>query len=154
MPTFILIYGHSGQGKTYLAERLKEEYGFGLIKTDPLYVEFIRLLCPMLYFRALEKYVSPHYKYILRDRKHSRREFQRDFQAEWHAHLLAEIEDKSAKSDRLAVEGYLLFDCREQLAARLKSSAQVFLVEVKNRTYWHKGRQVTIEEVASFGGGN
>ena len=41
MKRLILLHGHSLQGKTYLAQKLKDEHAFEMLSLDDLYVERI-----------------------------------------------------------------------------------------------------------------
>jgi len=77
----------------------------------------------------------------------------RDLVAEWHSHLLDCIIARSQKHDQLVVEGYLLFDCKDDYEKALtKGSTQVFQIQAKNNLYSSIRGLLTIEQmIASLG---
>ena len=147
----LLVYGRPGHGKSYLAEKLKTVHSFGALSVDAAYEEFIRVHCPMLYLAALEYYIGPHYYSILADRDYSKAHFGRDFVAEWHSYLKDCIEGMAARHDRVIVEGDLLRDCIAQLEAELRSRAQVFQIEVVDRSYRWQGTPLSLTQIAALG---
>jgi hypothetical protein len=147
----LLVYGRPGQGKSWLAEKLRSEHSFEVLSVDDAYVAFIRVYCPQIYFEVLEYYVGPHYHAILLDRDYSKAHFGRDFLAEWHAHLKVRIEGMAARHGRLIVEGDLLRDCIDRFEAELSGLAQVFQIEVVDRSYRWQGTPLSLAQVAALG---
>ena|SRR5437870_5725526 len=147
----LLTFGRPGHGKSYLAEKLKTEHSFAVLSVDETYDEFIRVHCSLLYFEALEYYIGPHYHHILADREYSKAHFGRDFVAEWHSYLKVCIEGMAARHDRVIVEGDLLRDCKAQLEAELRSRAQVFQIEVVDRSYRWRETPLSLTQIAALG---
>jgi hypothetical protein len=146
----VLIHGEPGNGKSYLAERLRTDHAFAVLELDEEYVDFIRGECPGVYFELLGYYIGPHYYHILKAQWVSKEFFGRDFVDEWHTHLQARVQELSALHDRLAVEGGLLFDCMDRLEAALKPSASVVRIEVKRRSYFWQGSPITADQIAEI----
>jgi dephospho-CoA kinase len=147
----LLVYGEPGNGKSFLAERLKTKYSFAVLSVDEAYEEFIRVHCPMLYFEALEYYIGPHYYAILADREYSRAQLGRDFVAEWHSHLNNCIKAMTARHEKVVVEGGLLRECMNLFEAGLKSLAQVFQIEVIRGRFRIQGSPVSLTQIAALG---
>jgi hypothetical protein len=147
----LLAYGEPGNGKSYLAEKLKAEHSFAILSVDDTYIDFIRSRCPMLYFPALDYYIGPHYYAILADREYSKAHLGRDFVAEWRSYLKDCIECMVDRHDRVVVEGGLLRDYRDQYEAQLRSRAHVFQIEVVQRSYRWQGRPVSLSQIATLG---
>jgi hypothetical protein len=150
-PVLLLAYGQPGQGKSYLAERLKREHSFAVLGVDEAYVDFIRDRCPMLYLEALEYYVGPHYYAILADRAYSKTHFGRDFVAEWHSYLKECIEAMAARHHRVIVEGGLLRECKDRFEIELRAVADVFQIEVANQAYRWQGSPISLTQIAALG---
>ena len=151
MKRLFLVYGHSRQGKTYLAQQLRDEYGFEMLALDSLYVEHIQRHCPFLYFPDLSKFIAHHYLYILNPKEYILSQYQRDLVEEWHQHLYAHVSALSARFDSLVVEGWLLKDCLGEVVTRMSGVAQVFPINVVERKYSHAGSELTIAEIATLG---
>ena len=150
MTILYLIYGNPGKGKTYLAHKLKDENSCNHFPVDDAYVEFIRENCPKLFFDRLDLYIFGHYMHILKDSDYSKAQFGRDFVDEWHKHLLARIEGLVARHERVAVEGYLLFDCWNCFEAKLKNKARVFPIEVEDTKYRYHSSPITFEDIVNL----
>ncbi len=144
----LLVYGQPGHGKSYLAEKLTTEHLFAALSVDEAYVEFIRIHCPILYFEALQYYIGPHYYSTLVDRDYSKALFGRDFVAKWHSFLQVRIEGMSARHVRLIVEGDLLRNCKDRFEAELSRLAQVFQIEVVDRSYRWQGTPLSLTQIA------
>src|SRR5687768_5583955 len=92
----------------------------------------------------------PHYHHIF-NLPYTAAHFKRDVQRDWHEHLLGVIRDALAARQRVAVEGYLLFDCRDGLTRVLREDGvSVIQLLVQNRQLYltepARG-PVTIEQV-------
>jgi hypothetical protein len=147
----LLVYGQPGQGKSYLAEKLKAEHSFAVLSVDDTYVEFIKVHCPMLYFDALEYYVGPHHNHIIGDRVYSQAQLGRDFFAEWRAYLNECIASLAARHDRVVVEGAAVQHYKDQMETELTSLAPVFQIEVVDRSYRWQGQPVSLTQIAALG---
>ncbi len=148
-----LVTGEPKSGKTWLAEKLANDHSFINLSVDAVYVDFVKSKCHMLFFEALNKYISPHYNCILSDSDYSKTQFEgRDFVKEWREYLLQRIEERLAdKNDQIVVEGYLLKYCMGYLQEKLQGKAQTFQIQVANRVYKWKDQTFTVEQVASLG---
>jgi hypothetical protein len=152
MACILLVSGKHLSGKSTLAEQLRTTHGFEVVSVDEVYVEWVKSECPSLYFDDLQKYIHHHYHYILVD-EYTKDVLGRDLIAEWHRHLLGVIFNRSQQHERLVVEGYLLFDCKDQYEVELtEQSMQVFQIHVENDRYFLiRVRTVAIDEIASLG---
>lgn len=151
MSVVLLIHGHPGNGKSYLGNQLKADHAFGLLSLDATYVEFIKEKCPILDIDSLSKYIGPHYDHMLKHPDYSKEKSGRDFVAEWHAYLRELIEKLANQHDKLAVEGYVLYDFKDGFVANPPTGVAVFVIEVRNRTYNHAGALLTVEQLAKLG---
>jgi hypothetical protein len=154
MRRLFLVFGDSGAGKSFLADTLEITHHFDRISVDYEYVEFIRARCPALYFEELRSYIGTQYDGILKNRAFSLHQFQRDFVAEWHSHLLDRIRAGIGGCEDLVVEGYLLYDCRHEFEEQLRDSASVFQIHVENRQYTWRSRVLTAAQIAGLGPGS
>ena len=84
----LLVRGNSGQGKSWLAEKLLSDYAFRVLSVDTCYVEFVETQVPALFFPAMKKYIKAHYDYLLSKVSYSKKKFGRDFTNEWREYLL------------------------------------------------------------------
>jgi hypothetical protein len=108
-----------------------------------------------LYFKKLNLLIMGHYRLMSEHRTYCASEFQRDFVEEWQSHLLQEIKLSLASAvEDLVVEGYLLYDCRNEVEASLATDAQVFTIHVQDRRYTWERRVISIAEVAALGAPN
>jgi hypothetical protein len=152
-----LVYGMPGAGKTYMVKTLEEHHAFRRLSVDEAYVEHVRSDWPNLYFPALDDFIQPHYHLMLRCRPYCESRFGRDFVDVWHSYLLSAIRSLlDADAVNLVVEGYLLYDCREDIEAALRDRAQVFQILADDKSYfWHKSRwrrnRLSIEDIAALG---
>lgn len=146
-PLVVLVSGQPRQGKSHLALRLRDEHSFEYLGVDEEYIQFIESECSFLYFDALSKHIAAFYHSIFSQPYYSEERFGRDLVSEWHSYLLSRIKELTARYNKVVVEGYLLFDCKEAFQAELNSGAEVRLVEVQNRTYSLNGLPVTLEDI-------
>jgi hypothetical protein len=154
MPLIVLIHGLPGSGKSHLAGQLKAGHDFQTLSLDEAYVSFVRDQCPELYFDLLRWYIGSHYDFIVRNREYSKHWFRRDYVDEWHEYLLGQIRQLRSASNRLAVEGYLLYDCKDSFQVELASDVRVIQIEVSNRTYKLGTTLVTADEIAALDPGD
>jgi hypothetical protein len=137
-----LIFGDPSHGKSTLAENLRADHAFEVLSVDDVYVKFVKSHYPRIYFDDLNLYIAHHYQYVfclIPDRL-----------TVWHKHLLKTVFERSARCESLAVEGYLLADCKDNYEALLTQSAiQVFQIHAEHLSYWT--RCLTVEQIASFG---
>ena len=112
----ILIFGEPGSGKSYLAERLRDEYGYNsIISLDTIYMEFITNKYPSLYLPDLAIVISQHYKTILGD----------SGKKAWKKYAVSFIKSVVKSGGKIVIEGYLLFDILEDVRAKLSGMAEV-----------------------------
>ena len=149
------VTGKSKSGKTCLARQLANNHAFVVLSVDTAYVRFVSERCDELYFKALDKYIGPHYKCILSDRKYSKAQFNgRDFVEEWQRYLLQRIADFAKGEDRPVVEGYLLkycSDCADLLREKLQGEVQIFAIHAADGVYTWKDQTLTVGQVATLG---
>ena len=153
MRLVILVSGASGQGKSWLAEKLLSDYAFRVLSVDACYVEFIETQVPTLFFPAMKKYVKIHYDNILSS-MYSKNKFGRDFVKEWREYLLGRILIKlRSGAAQLVVEGYLLYDCSDFLKQHLSKKIIIREIAVKKRKYRFKtGKNVlSVKQIAALG---
>ena len=146
-PLVVLVSGQPRQGKSHLAMRLRNEHSFEYLGVDEEYIQFIESECSFLYFDALSRHIATFYYRLFSQPYYSEERFGRDLVSEWHSYLLSRIKGLTARYNKVVVEGYLLFDCKEAFQAELNSGAEVRLVEVKNRSYSLNGLPVTLEDI-------
>jgi hypothetical protein len=140
----ILISGYPDQGKSFLGEALRNQHGFHLIQIDGIYVQFIRNACLAVNFPAVSQFIYQHYNQIFVN-------VQGGITA-WHKHLFDEIIQASEKHRDLAVEGYLLKDCKDQFEIDLKEQGrQVFQIRMQGRVATLESPRLTAGEVADLG---
>lgn len=151
MTVVLLVHGHPGNGKSTLAEDLRDNHSFEMLSLDEEYVDFIRQYCPIVYLEALRKYVGPHYDCILSHREYSLKHFGRDFVGEWHTHLRNRIEELAGCHSRLVVEGYLLKDFKDDFQAKPPLNVQVFQIESTQFIYRHHGKTISVHQIAALG---
>jgi nucleoside-triphosphatase THEP1 len=108
MKRVLLVTGRPGSGKSALAKELHDKHSCQVLTVDKVYIEFVEKEVEFLFFERLDSYVGPHYEYILAEREHSKKHFERDFVAEWYGYLLRRIEGLLTGEDNIVVEGYLL----------------------------------------------
>jgi broad-specificity NMP kinase len=142
MARIILIFGNPGNGKTTLANRLRAEHGFEVMSVDCLYVEFIKSHYSMLYFDDLSLYIDNHYNEVLKSHDERVRN--------WHEHLFKNIVALSRRCDRLVVEGYLLFDCKDDYENRL-TERSIRVVQVHAEGHSYSTRSLSVEQIAWLG---
>jgi hypothetical protein len=148
-PLVVLVSGQPRQGKSYLAMRLRDEHSFEYLGVDEEYIQFIESECSFLYFDALSRHIAHFYHSSFSQPYYSEERFGRDQVSEWHSYLLSRIKELTARYNKVVVEGYLLFDCKDTFQIDLRSDAEVRLVEVKNRSYSLNGLPVTLEDIVS-----
>ena len=68
--------------------------------------------------------------------------------AEEVAHRIVDI---AARHDRVIVEGDLLRECKDQLKIDLSRLAQVFQIEVVDRSYRKEGKPLSLRQLAALG---
>ena len=153
MKTVLWVTGEPGSGKSCLANKLHRDYSFSCpLSVDSVYVRFVKETCPALYFKALHKYIAPHYERIL-STDHSKKHFYgRDFVKEWRCYLYEQIEKKATDNEKVVVEGYLL-KYREDLRKKLERQLpeQVFDILARDCKYTHKDEPKTVGEIARLG---
>ncbi|SFM05508.1 hypothetical protein SAMN05421863_101140 [Nitrosomonas communis] len=151
MKRLILVVGRSGQGKSYLARFLSFGHSFAALSVDEVYLDFVRTHCPMLYFDALNLYISPHYHAILKNRDHSMTHLGRDFVHEWLRYLATKILGLISLHDNVVVEGCLLDHCANEFQSAMASFGQVFVVSVVKQRYFLNDHELSMESVATLG---
>jgi hypothetical protein len=143
MARVLLLFGNPGNGKSPLAVRLKADHGFEVISVDDVYVEWVKSQHRNLYFPELHAHILQHYHSILGSHP--------GFVNQWHAYLLALTLERSHEHDRLVVEGYLLFDCKDAYEQELtRRSVQVFQIEAEKYLY-SSSPKLSVEQIASLG---
>jgi hypothetical protein len=147
----LLIHGEPCHGKSYLGRLLRDRFGFEVLDLDDEYVDFTRTRCPDLYFNWLRAFIAPQYISIARQSEWTKEHFGRDIVREWHAYLLEKIASTSKLSPRLAVVGWLLFDCKDDFETPLSRDALVVQVHVRDRVYFTEGGPVTAEHLGGLG---
>ena len=145
-PTVVLIYGRPNSGKSYLADQLHTEYGFHVLNSDWVYVDFIHLRYSEVYFPLIKKFVKLHHDGILLSC--IKRNLLPDAEELWRAHLCAVTEESLRLYSRLAVEGYLVESALPHFESSLKDTATVRIVKVDGRKYLIDDREVTVAEIA------
>jgi hypothetical protein len=146
-----LIFGQPGSGKTYLAEHLRSNHSFHCLSLDDEYTDFVRTKCPALFFDSLRLYVAPHYEHILKERRYSVQLYGRDFVAEWYEHVLTRTLRLLEIHRDLTIEGYLLYDCADQIEPVIGKNSRVFRIHADKTTYHSLGRQLSLKEIARLG---
>jgi len=104
MNKIIFIMGEPGSGKTFLADRIVENRSCGCLSVDKIYVQYVKEKCDELYFKALNKYIAPHYNCILSNSNYSKVQFNgRDFKDEWNKFLYKQIYDSTVQEAMVIV---------------------------------------------------
>lgn len=152
MARVLLVFGEHLSGKSKLAKELKAaDPRLEVIDVDAEYVKWVKDRCPQIYFEYLSQYIYHHYNCILLG-EYSRHVFGRDLVADWHAHLLTLIVEGSQRHEHVAVDGYLLFDCKDAYQKALtKRSVKVFQIRVEHGVYFSARGRLTIEQIAALG---
>lgn len=156
MKRIFLIYGNPKSGKSTLGKDIKgrvTESGNSceLISVDDQYVYFITQHFPALRFEALNQFIAPHYFWLNQWRQAFHKCFGQDPIDAWHQHLLDFIKKQSILYDDLAVEGYLLEDCKDQFEKNLSDRAKIFQVYVNEKQYFVGNNIATLEEILKLG---
>jgi len=151
MKRVLLIHGDPGNGKSTLAKILKDQYFFNTVPVDDVYVDFILNKFHSLHFEALNRYIAPHYFWIREYHEYIRKDLGRDPIDDWHEHLLTTIKELSNLYDDLVVEGFLLYDCKDQIENALPKGVKTFQVYVKDREYTVQDKIVVPEQIAALG---
>jgi 2-phosphoglycerate kinase len=141
-PTVVLIYGDPGQGKSHLAGKLREEFGYRRITVDDVYVRFIRDRYPDLYFPRLRQFISNHWHAITIDGRLD------DLGTAWRNHLYDVIENELRSFPRIVVEGYLVGFALNELKAKLEKRVAVRIIKAENQKYPMDDKEVTVAEIA------
>jgi hypothetical protein len=140
----ILISGDPNHGKSFVADALSEQHGFHVLGVDGIYVEFVRTAVQGLFLQALGQVILQHYDTMLS-------QSQQAVEA-WHRHLFAQIVLASDQHQALAVEGYLLRDCKDQFEVELKNQGrEVFQIRIENRVPILESPRLTVAQVAALG---
>jgi 2-phosphoglycerate kinase len=124
----ILIFGNSGHGKSTLAAKLQDKYGYHLISLDELYVKFIREHYPDLFLPILGRVIGQHYDTMFHQNANG--------VTAWCEHVASVTKDASSQNRLLAVEGYLLSPALTIVQESLTGLAAVTTVEVRNGQYF------------------
>lgn len=144
-PRLVLIYGDPSQGKTWLGKQLRDR-GFHVLRTDGIYVEFIRERHHPIHFELLPEFVRSHFHHIVQPGE--KRRLLKGITAGWIDHIRTLTRQALSDHHRVAVEGWMvkfvLADFRKELA----SEADLLEVLVRKRTYLMGDRRVTIDEIA------
>jgi hypothetical protein len=145
MKRVILLYGNPQNGKSTLADRLRDEHGFHKISVDGEYVDFITSVHSAVSFELLGHFIAQHYQTIF---SRTPSENVRG----WHQHLLQTILAASTQHDAVVVEGFLLYDCKDQLEVALKEhSIRVFQIKAEAFGYVMEHPRLTAQDVAGLG---
>jgi hypothetical protein len=100
---------------------------------------------PLVFLPLLGQFIAQHYQTIFT------RTGSENVQG-WHQHLLQTIAVESAQHDSVVVEGFLLFDCKDQLEVALKEqSIHVFQVRAEGFGYILEEPRLTANDVAELG---
>lgn len=143
----ILIYGPSGQGKTYCARQLERENGFKMISVDEEYVSFIRTQFTELFFDRLGHFIGQHYDHILIPGVKNRVLDPKILQ-EWRKHLAGRIASELPQG-RVVAEGYLLKDLLGDLRSEFESLCTLRIVEAREKKYYLAQREISIADIAT-----
>jgi hypothetical protein len=140
----ILISGDPNHGKSFLAEALRNQHNFHLLSTDGMYVEFVRTAVQALFLPALGQVILQHYDTMLSQSPQA--------VAAWHQHLFEHIVRASDEYGDLAVEGYLLKDCKDRFEVELKTQGRdVFQIRMENKAPILESPRLTVAQVAALG---
>jgi len=143
----VAISGYPGNGKSYLAVKLRDTYDFRVISLDRLYVDFIHARFPELYFPFLRSFVGPHFDAIVKPGVEIRI-LHDDVVAAWRDHVCAIAEATLDQYNATAVEGYLLAPLQDNDYERLKKKARVIRVMAKDKHYFLGDKELTIADIA------
>jgi len=145
MKRVVLVYGNPDNGKTTLADRLRDEHGFHLISIDDLYVQFIHSVHPLVDMPALGGFIAQHYQTMF-----SRTGVENV--RGWHAHIQHTILDATTQHDAVAAEGFLLFDCKDRIEVALKEQGiRTFQIKAEGLGYVMEAPRLTVRDVAGLG---
>jgi len=151
MKRILLIHGDPKSGKSFLADMLKSRFSFNLVSIDGCYVDFIAKQFHALYFEALNRYIAPHYCWLMKLRNHLKKDFELDPIDEWNKHLLSIVTEQSNLYDDLVVEGFLLHYYKDIIENTLSNRAKTFQVRVIDRNYFARNEIMTLEQIAKLG---
>lgn len=149
----VWVTGDPGSGKSCLANKLHRDYSFSCpLSVDSVYLRFVKEMCPALYFKALHKYIGPHYEHILASKQSSKFFYGRNFVDEWRNYLYEQIEKKVEKNAKVVVEGYLLKDCKGlRKKLELELPGHVFDIKAKDCLYYYQGEEYKVDRIARLG---
>jgi hypothetical protein len=144
MNRILLVSGDPNHGKSFLADELEANYQFTVMHVDGVYVRYVEQAYANVFLPDLHLYIAQHYQTIFA--------LDPERQAKWHQHLLGEVVAAARRHDAVAVEGYLLYDCKDQFEVALKQqSFAVFKIRVKQRAYFLQQRSLSVSDVAMLG---
>jgi hypothetical protein len=110
--SIVLLSGDPGNGKSFCGTVLKSLDCFdAVLHTDEIYVGYIFTKKSDLYRDDLRQDILNHY---LQNSK--------VIGEEWHAHLFEVVTRDAKRIKRLLVEGWQLYDSREELAKKLEAA--------------------------------
>jgi hypothetical protein len=83
--------------------------------------------------------------------EYSRQHFERDLVNEWHEYLRAATSERLAQHNDLVVEGFLLYDCSDELEAHFSQVARVVIIVAHKYRYRMLSAPITVKEIAILG---
>lgn len=132
----VLVFGEPDSGKSYLATKLRDDYGYSVLSLDEAYVDFIKDKCANLYLPDLMAVISQHYRTILDKEGHKA----------WKEYVVAVAKERLAQDMYLVVEGYLLQPILKAVHSALSKTAKVTVINVRDRKYYV---QEAIEQIVA-----
>ena len=124
----VLIFGDPGNGKSYLANQLRQRYGYDLISLDDTYVAFVKERYPDLYLPAISQVIAQHFQTMLQHYNGAHKA--------WQEHVASLVEARSGLDPLVAVEGFLLLPVLDAVQAALAGKAIVTIVEARAKQYF------------------
>ena len=146
----VLIYGASGNGKSYLAKQMSDNCGYHRVGLDDVYIKFIKEQYPDLYLTDLNIVIAQHYHCILKAWDHPGGKYH-GAESAWGNYVASFAEDVSRRHPLVAIEGYLLDPVLNTVQQKLVDKAIVTRVEVRMWQYFVNGVVKSLEQIC---GGN
>ena len=129
-PHVVLVFGDPDSGKSWLANKLCNEYGYDILALDSAYIQFIIGKYPHLILDSLTLVISQHYQTILKATE-------KNVDKAWAQYVTDKICNDMLDNDTpVVIEGYLLAPILKTLRSRLSKVARVSVVYVKDRHYY------------------
>jgi hypothetical protein len=140
--TIVLLHGEPGNGKSFCALVLKSlDCIDTVLHTDEIYTGYIFIEKRDIYRDDLRQQIWAHYL-----------QHRQQIKDGWHAHLFDVVSRDAKRVQRLAVEGWQLFDCHDQLSTRLESEGhQVIPILASGKNYFpYPPQSLDVRELADW----